>query len=57
MSTRHNLADSVPTPNLVCMKEVAIRTTFCIAEIIYYTCNLVTEIQCTRYKNALNKRF
>ena len=55
--TRHNSADSVPTSNLVCIKEVAIRTTFCIAEIIYYTCNLVIEIQCTRYKNAFNKHF
>ena len=27
--TRHNSADSVPTSNLVCIKEVAIRTTFC----------------------------
>ena len=35
--TRHNLADSVPTSNLVCIKEVAIRTTFCIAGIIYNT--------------------
>ena len=55
--TRHNSADSVRTSNLICIKEVAIRTTFCIAEIIYYSCNLVTEIQCTRYKNAFNKRF
>ena len=55
--TRHNSDDSVPTSNLVCIKEVAIRTTFCIAGIIYYTCNLVIDIQCTRYKNAFNKRF
>ena len=55
--TRHNLADSVPTSNLVCNTEVAIRTTFCIAGIIYYTCNLVNDIQCTRCKNAFNKRF
>ena len=55
--TRHNSADSVPTSNLVCIKEVAIRTTFCIVGIIYYTCNLATDIQCTRYKNACNKRF
>ena len=48
--TRHNSADSVPTSNLVCIKEVAIRTTFCIAGIIYYTCNLATDFQCTRYK-------
>ena len=27
-STRHNSADSVPTSNLVCIKKVAIRTTF-----------------------------
>ena len=36
---RHNSADSVPTSNLVCIKEVAIRTTFSlminIAGIIY----------------------
>ena len=25
----HNSDDSVPTSNLVCIKEVAIRTTFC----------------------------
>ena len=55
--TRHNSADSVPTSNLVCITEVAIRTTFCIAGIIYYTCNLVTDSQCTRYKTAFNKRF
>ena len=55
--TRHNSADSVPTSNLVCITEVAIRTTFCIAGIIYYTCNLVTDSQCNRYKNAFNKRF
>ena len=55
--TRHNSADSVPTSNLVCIKEVDIRTTSSIAGIIYYTCNLDTEIQCTRYKNAFNKRF
>ena len=49
--TRHNSADSIPTPNLVCIKEVAIRTTFShminIAEIIYNTCSLVIDIQCT----------
>ena len=55
--TRHNSADSVPTSNLVCIKEVAIRTTLCVAGIIYYTCNLVINIQYTRYKNAFNKRF
>ena len=55
--TRHNSADSVPTSNLFCIKEVAIRTIICIAGIIYYTCNLDTDIQCTRYKNAFNKRF
>ena len=46
-----------PTSNLVCIKEVAIKTTFCIAGIIYYNCNLVFYIQCTRYKKAFNKRF
>ena len=55
--TRHNSADSVPTSNLVCITEVAIRTTLYIAGIIQYTCNLVTDSQCTRYKNAFNKRF
>ena len=55
--TPHKSADSVPTSNLVCIKEVTIRTTFCIAGIIYYTCNLVTGVQCTRYKNAFNKSF
>ena len=43
--TRHNSADSVPTSNLVCITEVAIRTTFCIAGITYYTCNFVIDIQ------------
>ena len=33
-STRHNSADSVPTSNLICITEVAIRTTLCIAGII-----------------------
>ena len=33
-TTRHNSADSVPTSNLVCITEVAIRTTLCIAGII-----------------------
>ena len=33
--TRHNSAESVPSSNLVFIKEVAIRTTFCIAGIIY----------------------
>ena len=45
--TRHNSADSVTKSNLVCITEVAIRTTFCIAGIIYYTCNFVIDIQCT----------
>ena len=55
--TRHKSADSVPTSNLVCIKEVASRTTFCVAGITYYTCDLVINIRCTRYKNAFNKRF
>ena len=55
--TRHNSADSVPTSNLLCIKEVPIRTTFCIAGIIYYAWNLAIDIQCTHYKNAFNKRF
>ena len=41
--------------------EVATRITFCqminIARIIYCTCSLVIDIQCTRYKNALNISF
>ena len=56
-ATRHNSADSVPTSNLVCITEVAIRTTFCIAGIIQYTCYLVTDGQCIRYKNTFNKHF
>ena len=60
-ATRHNSADSVPTSNLVCIQEVAIRTTFShminIAGIIYCTWNLFIEIQCTRYKIAFKKRF
>ena len=59
--TRHNSNDSVPISNLVCIKEVAIRTTYRhtinIAGIIYYTCSLVIDIQCTRYENAFHKRF
>ena len=55
--TRHNSADSVPTSNLVCIMEVAIKTTFCIAGIIYYTCNLATDIQCTHYNNEFITRF
>ena len=40
--------------NLVCIKEVAIRTTtLCVAGLIYYTFNLATDIQRTRYKNML----
>ena len=43
------------------VKEVAIRTTLShminIAGIIYYTCSLVIDIKCTRYKNAFKKRF
>ena len=42
--SRHNSADSVPTSNLVYIKEVAIRTTFCIAGLIYYICYLDTDI-------------
>ena len=56
-TTRHNSSDSIPTSDLVCIKEVAIRTTFCIAEIIYHTFNLVFDIQCTSYKNTFDKRF
>ena len=59
--TCHNSADSVPTSNLICIKEVAIRTTFShminFSGKIYYTCSLVIDILCTHYKNAFNKRF
>ena len=52
---------SVPTSNLVCIVEVAIRTTFSHvinnARIIYYTCSLVIDIQCTRYKNDSSNVF
>ena len=56
VSTRHNLADSVPTSDLVCIKEVTIRTIFIhmITGITYYTCRLVIDIQCTRYENVFN---
>ena len=44
-----------------CTKEVAGRTTFShiinIAGIIYYTCSLVIDIECTRYLYAFNNRF
>ena len=57
--TRHNSADSVPTSNLVCITKVAIKTAFCVAGIFYYTGNLLSDIQCTRYKmpstNVFNK--
>ena len=47
--------------NLVCIKKFAIRTTSShmlnITEIIYYTYSIVIDTQCTRYKNAFNKRF
>ena len=47
--------------HFVCIEEVVIRTTFShmtnIAVLIYYTCSLVIEIQCTRYRNAFNERF
>ena len=56
-ATRHNSVDSVPTSNLVCIKEVAIRTNFShminIAGIIYYACRLVIDIQYTHYKMPL----
>ena len=49
------------TSILVCIKEVAVRTTFShminTAGTIYYTCTLVIDIHCTRYKNAFKKLF
>ena len=43
IGTRHNSTDSVPTSNLVCIKEVTIGTTFShminIIGKIYYTCH------------------
>ena len=58
--TRHNSADSVPT-NLICIKEVAIRTTFShmiyIAGKNYYTCSLGIDIECTCYKKCLQQTF
>ena len=60
-NTRHNSACCVPTSNLICVREVAIRTTLShminIAGIIYYPCRLVIDIQWTLYKNAFNKGF
>ena len=56
-NTRHNSADSIPTSNLVCITEVTIRTTLCIAGIIQYTCNLISDSQCTRYKMPSTKVF
>ena len=57
--TRHNSADSVPTLNLVCIKEVAIKTNFShminIAGIIVLY--LVIDIQCTRDKKCLQHTF
>ena len=44
----HNSANSALTSNLVCVKEIAIKTTcghmISIAGIIYYTCSLVIDI-------------
>ena len=61
LRTRQNSADSVPTSSFFCIKEVAIRISFShiinIAGIIYYNFSLVIDNQCTRYKNALRKRF
>ena len=57
--TRHNSADSVPTSNLVCIMEVAIRTTssrlIIIVRIIYYIGSLVINIQCIRYKRRFER--
>ena len=53
--TRHNSADSVPISNLVCVKEVATRTTFYCWNNIYNTCSLFTHIQCTIYRNAFQR--
>ena len=55
--TRKNSADSVPTSNLGCIKEDAIRTTLCIAGLNYYTCNTfnvpVTKMPSTNVFNEL----
>ena len=56
LATRHDSVDSVSTSNLVCIKEVQIRTTFNIAGIIYYTCSVIIDIQITRYKITFNER-
>ena len=52
--TRHNSADSIPTSNLVCMLEVAIKTIFSqiinIAGIIFHTYSLVIDTQNTLIK-------
>ena len=45
---------TVSTSNPVCIKEIAIKTSFShiisIAGILYYTCCLGIDIHCTRYK-------
>ena len=58
MTTRHNSADSVPTSiYLVCIKEVAIRTTFyCWNNLLHLQLRYI-DIQRTRYKDAFNKGF
>ena len=61
MHLSHYSANSVPTSNLVCIKEVAIGTTFShminIAGIIHYTCSLVIDIQCTCSKKPSTNLF
>ena len=54
--TRHNSADSVPPSNLVCITEVAIRTTLCIAGIIYYTSTLLLTLNLS-VKKCLHQTF
>ena len=46
---------------LICFQDVFIRNTSShminIAGILYYTCSLVIDIQCTRYRNTFNNVF
>ena len=58
--TRHNSADSVPTWNLICKKEVAIKTNFNhiinIAGIIYYACSLFIELNVPVIKDVFLRK-
>ena len=57
LGTRHNSADSVPTSNLVCIKEVAIRTIFNHMEQFTTLAAKLPTYNVPVTKNALNTRY